>query len=86
MLSESGYSRGKAQCSPGILDEQEVLPGRGSEVPDASVRASGWIKGHRAVSSRTQRCSRLGRGPLVPNYRTRAVPGGATVEARNADC
>lgn len=47
----------------------EVQGGRGSEVPGASVRATGWIKGRRAVSSRTQRCSRLGRGPLVPDCR-----------------
>ncbi|KAH6946232.1 hypothetical protein HPB50_012328 [Hyalomma asiaticum] len=47
----------------------EVQGDRGSEVPGASVRATGWIKGRRAVSSRTQRCSRLGRGPLVPDYR-----------------
>ncbi|KAH6942396.1 hypothetical protein HPB50_004353 [Hyalomma asiaticum] len=87
-----------AQCSPGLLDEREVLPGhlmrakvrrteelgevqggRGSEVPGASVRAPDCIKGRRAVSSRTQRCSRLGRGRLVPDYRTRAVPGGVTL-------
>ncbi|KAH6944764.1 hypothetical protein HPB50_004968 [Hyalomma asiaticum] len=47
----------------------EVQGGRGPEVPGASVWATGWIKGRLAVSSRTQRCSRFGRGPLVPDCR-----------------
>ncbi|KAH6939378.1 hypothetical protein HPB50_017738 [Hyalomma asiaticum] len=58
--------RAKVQRS---AEPGEVQGGRGSEVPGASVRAAGWIKGRRVVSSRTQRCSRLGRGPLVSDYR-----------------
>ncbi|KAH6927876.1 hypothetical protein HPB50_009765 [Hyalomma asiaticum] len=59
-------------------DQGEVLCGRGPEISGASVWATGWIKGRRAVASRTQRFTRLGRGPLVPDY--------GTVKARNADC